>query len=129
MAAKPRKVWRDAAEKRALQLLAGAPHGCTQKILRAHGFKVGLLSRIVRAGFAVAKPEIVKVGGRTVSVPRLTITALGRQALAGDDGGQPPRQARTGTAASIAPPPERTTNSARHSLGGGTFVSPLRRRQ
>jgi hypothetical protein len=37
----------------------------------------------VRAGLAVVKPEIVKAGGRTVSMLRLTITDAGRQALAG----------------------------------------------
>ena len=74
MAVKPRKVWRDTEEKRALQMLAGAPHGCTEETLRAHGFTVRLLARIVRAGFAVAKPEIVKAGGRTLSLLRLTIT-------------------------------------------------------
>jgi hypothetical protein len=84
MAVKPRKVWRDAAEKRALQLLAGAPHGCTEATLRAHGFTVRQLARIVRAGFATASPEIVKAGGRTLSLLRLAITDLGRQAL-GDD--------------------------------------------
>jgi hypothetical protein len=81
MAVKPRKVWRDAAEKRALQLLAGAPDGCTQETLRAHGITVRPLARIVRAGFAVAKPEIVKAGGRTLSFLRLTITSAGRRAL------------------------------------------------
>jgi hypothetical protein len=83
MAVKTRKVWQDTEEKRALQLLAGAPHGHTKKTLRAHGFRDGLLSRIMRAGLAVARPEIVKAGGRTVSMLRLTITDLGRQALAG----------------------------------------------
>jgi hypothetical protein len=83
MAVKPGKAWRDAEEKRALQLRAGTPHGYTKKTLRAHGFRDGLLSRIVRAGLAVAKPEIVKADGRTLSLVRLTITDAGRQALAG----------------------------------------------
>jgi hypothetical protein len=39
--------------------------------------------RIVRAGLAVARPEIVKAGGRTLSMLRLTITDAGRRALAG----------------------------------------------
>jgi hypothetical protein len=80
--ARPRKTWRDTEEKRALQLLAGAAHGCSQKTFQAQGFKVGLLSRLVRAGFAVAKPEIVKVGGRTLRMRRLTITDAGRRAVA-----------------------------------------------
>ena len=51
--------------------------------MRAHGFTVKMLAGIVRAGFAVAQPDIVKAGGRTLSLLRLTITDLGRQALAG----------------------------------------------
>jgi NTE family protein len=31
MAVKPRKAWRDTEEKWALQMLAGAPHGCTEE--------------------------------------------------------------------------------------------------
>jgi hypothetical protein len=50
--------------------------------LQAHGSAVRLLARIVRAGFAVAKPEVVKAGGRTFSMLRLTITDIGGEALA-----------------------------------------------
>jgi hypothetical protein len=67
-------------QRRALDMLAGSPHGCTEGALRAHGFKAGLLAKIVRTGLAVAKPEIVKAGGRTLSMLRLTITDAGRQA-------------------------------------------------
>jgi hypothetical protein len=49
--------------------------------LRAHGFEVRLLARIVRAGLAVPRPEIVKAGGRTPSMLRLTITDAGRRAM------------------------------------------------
>jgi hypothetical protein len=70
-------------QRRALEILAGTPHGCTEEILRVHGFTVRLLARIVRAGFATANPEIVKAGGRTLSMLRLTITDAGRRALAG----------------------------------------------
>ena len=80
VAVRPRKIWRDTEEKRALQLLAVAPHG-SQKTFQAQGFKVGLLSRLVRAGFAIAKPEIVKVGDRTLRMRRLTITDAGRRAV------------------------------------------------
>jgi hypothetical protein len=41
---------------------------------------LGLLAKIVRTGLAVARPEIVKAGGRTLSMLRLTITDAGRQA-------------------------------------------------
>jgi hypothetical protein len=68
-------------QRRALYMLAGSPDGCTEGTLRAHGFEVRLLARIVRAGLAVARPEIVNAGGRTLSMLRLTITDDGRRAL------------------------------------------------
>jgi hypothetical protein len=67
-------------QRRALDMLAGSPNGCTEAALRAHGFTVALLAKTVRTGLAVAKPEIVKAGGRTLSMLRLTITDAGRQA-------------------------------------------------
>jgi hypothetical protein len=70
-------------QRRALGMLAGSPDGCTEGALRAHGFTVRLLTGMVRAGLTVAKPEIVKAGGRTLSMLRLTITEAGRRALAG----------------------------------------------
>ena len=69
-------------QRRALDMLAGSPHGFTEAALRAHGFTVGLLAKIVRTGLAVAKPEIVKAGGRTLIMLRLRITDAGRRALA-----------------------------------------------
>ena len=81
-AVRPRSRDLNCEQRRALDMLAGSPHGCTEEILRAHGFTVRLLAGIVRAGFAVAQPEIVKAGGRTLSMLRLTITDLGQQALA-----------------------------------------------
>jgi hypothetical protein len=82
MAVRPRSRDLSDEQRRALEILAGSPHGCTEDILRAHGFTVRVLAGIVRVGFAVAKPEIVKAGGRTLSMLRLTITDIGRQALA-----------------------------------------------
>jgi hypothetical protein len=83
MAVRPRSRDLNSEQRHALEILAGSPHGCTEETLRAHGFTVRLLARIVRDGFAVAKPAIVKAGGRTLSMLRLTITDSGRQALAG----------------------------------------------
>jgi hypothetical protein len=85
-AVRPRSRDLSGEQRRALEILAGSPHGCTEETLRAHGFTVRLLARIVHAGFAVANPEIVKAGGRTLSMLRLTITDVGRQALAGSGG-------------------------------------------
>ena len=72
-----------ADQLRALEILAGSPDGCTEGVLRGQGFTVSLLARIVRAELAVARPEIVKAGGRTLSMLRLTITDTGRRAIAG----------------------------------------------
>jgi hypothetical protein len=69
-------------QRRALDMLAGSPDGCTEATLRAHGFKVGLLAGLVRAGLAVAKPEVVKAGGRTLSFVRVVLTDAGQRALA-----------------------------------------------
>jgi hypothetical protein len=44
-------------QRRALEMLAGGPNGCTESALRAHGFRGGLLAGIVRAKFAVARPD------------------------------------------------------------------------
>jgi hypothetical protein len=82
MAVKPRQVWRDAEQKRALQLLVGSPHGCTEAIMLAHGFATELLVDLVRDGLATAAPGIVYAGNRPIEVTRLTITDAGRQALA-----------------------------------------------
>jgi hypothetical protein len=50
-------------QRRALEILAGSPHGCPEETLRAHWFTVRLLASIVRAGSAVAKPGD-REGGR-----------------------------------------------------------------
>jgi hypothetical protein len=71
------------AENRALRLLAGSPLGCTEAIMLAHGFAVETLSRLVLDCLATATPGTVNVGGRPITVTWLTITEIGRQALAG----------------------------------------------
>jgi hypothetical protein len=70
--------------RRALELLAGSPHdGCTEAILRAHGFTIAQLVDLVRAGLATATPERVKAGRERMEIAVLRITDAGRQALAG----------------------------------------------
>ena len=49
----------------------------------AHGFRVELLVDLCFAGLAIAKPEHMLAGGRTMEVVRMTITEAGRQALTG----------------------------------------------
>ena len=76
MAVKPREVWRGAELNRALRLLAGSPHDCTEAIMLAHGFTAELLADLVRGGLATGDK-------RPITVTRLRITDIGRQALAG----------------------------------------------
>jgi hypothetical protein len=49
----------------------------------AHGFRVELLVDLCFAGLAIAKPEHMRAGGRTMEVVRMKITEAGRQALTG----------------------------------------------
>jgi hypothetical protein len=48
----------------------------------AHGYTVETLSRLVLDGHATATPGIMYAGGRPITVTWLTITDIGRQALA-----------------------------------------------
>jgi hypothetical protein len=48
----------------------------------AHGFTVELLVELMRAGFATAKGERVRAGGKSIKAARLRITEAGRRALA-----------------------------------------------
>jgi hypothetical protein len=78
---RPRKVWRGAELNRALRLLAGSPHGCTEAIMLAHGFTDEILGRLVMNGLATAAPGIKYAGNRPIEVTRLAITDAGRQAI------------------------------------------------
>jgi hypothetical protein len=71
--------------RRALELLAASPDGCTEAILRAHGFSVEQMVDLVRAGLASAATERVVAGGKKVEVARVKITEAGRRALAEGD--------------------------------------------
>jgi hypothetical protein len=66
-------------ERRALDMLSGSHHGCTEAILRANGFSVGLLADLLRTGLAKAEPELTQAGLRV----RIRITDVGKRALAG----------------------------------------------
>jgi hypothetical protein len=82
-AVRPRKGGRGAEQNRALRMLAGSPLGCTEAIMLAHGFTVETLGRLVLDGLATATPGTVHAGARPITVTWLTITDVGRQALAG----------------------------------------------
>jgi hypothetical protein len=72
-----------AERHRALRLLAGAPLGATEAIMLAHGFTYTTLDTLVRDGLATAEQREVRAGRRPIKVIWLTITDIGRLALAG----------------------------------------------
>jgi hypothetical protein len=78
-----RRARRSAAfRRRALELLADAgPGGCTEAVMLAHGFTIGQMVDLVRAGLATATPQRVKAGREQMEVATLRITDAGRKAL------------------------------------------------
>jgi hypothetical protein len=70
--------------RRALELLAASPEGCTEALMFASGFTAELLVELVRAGLASAHAERMVAGGKQIEVARMKISAAGWQALAGD---------------------------------------------
>ena len=68
--------------RRALELLAASPDGCSEAIMLAHGFTVDFLVDLIRAGLATAQTERAVAGGRSMQVTRMRITDAGRRALA-----------------------------------------------
>jgi hypothetical protein len=91
MSANPRRNARkripSATRRRALELLASSRDGCTEAILRAHGFSTALIVNLVRTGLATAHSQRVVAGGggRMMEVARVKITEAGQRALAGMD--------------------------------------------
>ena len=69
-------------DRRALRLLADAPDGCTISIMLAHGFSNAMLDKLVRDGLATLQPGTVRSGTRWITVVWMTITDIGRGALA-----------------------------------------------
>jgi hypothetical protein len=67
------------ARRRALELLAGSPCGCTEG--RARRFSIDFMADLVRAGLATATPERVAMGPNTIEVARMRITDAGRKVL------------------------------------------------
>src|SRR5262249_10882648 len=68
--------------RRALELLAASPDGCSEAIMLAHGFTVDFLVDLIRAGMAPTRSERVVAGGRAMEVARVRVPAVGRRALA-----------------------------------------------
>jgi hypothetical protein len=68
--------------RRALELVAANPDGCTEAIMLAHGLTFPQMVELVREGLATATAERVVAGGRTIEVARVRVTEAGRRALA-----------------------------------------------
>ena len=60
--------------RRALELLAASPDGCSEALMLANGFTVEMLVKLIHTGLASAHAERVGAGGRTVEVARVRIT-------------------------------------------------------
>jgi hypothetical protein len=57
----------NAEHRRALTLLADAPHGCSISIMLAHGFSNAMLDKLVRDGLATVQPGTVRSGTRRIT--------------------------------------------------------------
>jgi hypothetical protein len=66
--------------RRALEL-ASCRDGCTEAITLVHGFTVGQMVELVRAGLATAAPERIVAGARTIEVTRVRIADAGRRTV------------------------------------------------
>jgi hypothetical protein len=70
--------------RRVLELLAGCgAEGCSEAIMRAHGFDSELMVELVRGGLASATAERMVAGSRKIEVVRVRITDAGRRVLEG----------------------------------------------
>ena len=69
-------------QRRALQMLADSPEGCTVPMMLAYGCAIVALRRLVRDQLAMTARERVPRARRTITVVRLRITNAGRRALA-----------------------------------------------
>ena len=74
--------------RRALELLAASPDGCTEALMFANGSTAELLLELVRGGLASAHAERVVADGRMMEVARMKISEAGWQAVAGDANGR-----------------------------------------
>jgi len=69
-------------QRRALELLAASPDGCTEAMMVAHGFTIEMMVDLVCDGLASAHVERVVAGNHTIEVACAKITHAGLMALA-----------------------------------------------
>ena len=70
--------------RRALELLAASPEGCTEALMFANGFTAELLIELVRAGLASAHAERMVADGKIREFARVKLSEAGWRALASD---------------------------------------------
>ena len=70
--------------RRALELLASSPDGCTEALMLANRFPVETLVELIRSGLASAETERMIADGKQIEVARVRITEAGRRALSVD---------------------------------------------
>src|SRR5262249_15184554 len=70
--------------RRALELLAASPDGCTEALMFANGLTAELLIELMRAGLASAHAERLVADGKVTEVARMKLSEAGWQALADD---------------------------------------------
>jgi hypothetical protein len=69
--------WRN-EQRRALQLLARSPNGCTEALIMAHGFEGAMLGQLMLDGLDLATPYHTRAGRRQMTVVWITIITTGR---------------------------------------------------
>ena len=75
----------------ALQRLADVPRGIAKTLMLAYGFTHDLISGLEQAGLVMVAPDIATIGGQTIEVELVMITAAGRRSLEGvTSAGSPP---------------------------------------
>jgi hypothetical protein len=121
-----RRRTRISARRRALELLARSPDGCTEALMLANGFTVEQMMVLVQSGLASAEPERMVVGPRTIERARVRITEAGRRVLNPNDARPSPsprrrigRSHRNGTTPPNMAIPVRRGGGAGEGLTGG----------
>jgi hypothetical protein len=65
--------------RRALELLAASPNGCTEALMLAQGFSPELLLDLVYGRLATVSPEQMIVGNKQFEIARVRITEAERK--------------------------------------------------
>jgi hypothetical protein len=68
--------------RRALEIIAAHPDGCTEAILAAENIPADLLIELVRGGLVIARGELLDDEDGAVEVTLVWITAAGERVLA-----------------------------------------------